>query len=545
MGECFVRFYREKVKNTWKIAFFSAFIIGFLIHIYKFTNTLLVADSLYNFYSTQDMLASGRWFLSIACAPSSYFDLPWVTGLLSLFYMGIAAAAIAEVFEMKNPCLIAVSSGILVSMPSIYATFGYGFTADGYMLAMLLSSLSVCLTKISRLHTKKAPLYMVLSAVCICLSCGIYQAYISFSFILAVCYFIMELLENRHTTKEQLNWIGAQVIIYVAALAAYFVIWKLRMHLEGVVPTTYQGVSNIGTMPYGGILNTVIKCIKSFIFYIVEWNFLRFGITRWLVLNVICVAAFGIGLLVAVLKSGCIKRKLQLVLLVLCLISIPFGCYVLLFTTDIVYYHAIMLQSFAVLFLFIGVLWERWGAKNHSTVVFLLLCVYVFNNGIMANTYYKFLDQSLRRTQAVATEINTRIHLLDDGSIKYVALIGSLDDFSDEEMRRSELMRDLGAWKKVSRTVFAPEFLYYFTDFNLSYYRENDIPYPIMEYRSTEIPAPADWEFRFPLLSLDREDALIATEEFQQMPIWPAAGSVKVFDDTIVVKLDHKQPQPD
>ena len=101
MGECFVRFYREKVKNTWKIAFFSAFIIGFLIHIYKFTNTLLVADSLYNFYSTQDMLASGRWFLSIACAPSSYFDLPWVTGLLSLFYMGIAAAAIAEVFEMN------------------------------------------------------------------------------------------------------------------------------------------------------------------------------------------------------------------------------------------------------------------------------------------------------------------------------------------------------------------------------------------------------------------------------------------------------------
>ena len=76
MGTELLTFYREKIKNTWKIAFYSAFFIGLLVHIYKFTNLLPNHDSLYNFYSSQNMVASGRWFLSIACSLGSYFDLP-------------------------------------------------------------------------------------------------------------------------------------------------------------------------------------------------------------------------------------------------------------------------------------------------------------------------------------------------------------------------------------------------------------------------------------------------------------------------------------
>ena len=147
MGECFIRFYQNKVKKSWKIAFVSAFVLGLLIHLYKLTNVLLVSDSLYNFYSSQNMVASGRWFLSAACALGSYFDLPWLNGVLSLLFMSLAAVAVTEVFEMENPCLIAVSSGILVSVPSVYATMGFSFTSDGYMLAMFLAALGVVFPK--------------------------------------------------------------------------------------------------------------------------------------------------------------------------------------------------------------------------------------------------------------------------------------------------------------------------------------------------------------------------------------------------------------
>ena len=130
MGSEILTFYQEKIKKEWKIAFWSAFVIGLMVHIYKFTNLLPNHDSLYNFYSTQNMAASGRWFLSIACGFGSYFDLPWVNGILSLFFMGLTAAMVAEVFRMKNPVLIVLSSGLQVSFPAITATMSYEFTAD-------------------------------------------------------------------------------------------------------------------------------------------------------------------------------------------------------------------------------------------------------------------------------------------------------------------------------------------------------------------------------------------------------------------------------
>ena len=71
MGSEILAFYENKVKKSWKTAFYSAFFIGLLVHIYKFTNLLPNADALYNFYSNQNMTASGRWFLSIACGFSS------------------------------------------------------------------------------------------------------------------------------------------------------------------------------------------------------------------------------------------------------------------------------------------------------------------------------------------------------------------------------------------------------------------------------------------------------------------------------------------
>ena len=178
MGSELISFYQNKIKKTWKLAFFSAFVLGLLVHLYKFTNLLPNADALYNFYSNQNMAASGRWFLSIACGLSSYFDLPWVNGLLSLVFMGLTSAMVAEVFRMKNPVLILLSSGLLVSFPAVTATLSYEFTADGYMLAMALAAFSVCLTRmeyIGKAHWKK----LVFSGICICLCCGIYQAYVT------------------------------------------------------------------------------------------------------------------------------------------------------------------------------------------------------------------------------------------------------------------------------------------------------------------------------------------------------------------------------
>jgi len=537
MGAELLTFYNEKLKKSWKTAFWSAFVIGLLVHLYKFTNLLPNHDSLYNFYSSQNMVASGRWFLSIACGFSSYFDLPWIIGLLSLVFMGLTAAIMAEVFRMENPVLIVLSSGLLVSFPAITATMAYEFTADGYMIAMALAALSVCLTRMEYIGKQHWP-KMVLSAVCICLSCGIYQAYVSFAFVLAVCYFMTEILENRREEKLYFKWIGTQVVIYIAALAGYYGIWKIFLSVSGFAASGYQGIDQAGVMGVSALAGAFMKIIRDFIRFFLEWNILEHGVTVYSVLNILFLLSFAFGLLTAVCKSGIWKRKIHLLLLFLCTASLPVGCYIWYLSSPDVFYHALMLQSVCLLFILTAVLFDRWVRPLLSNLALVLLVAIVINNAITANMYYNFMQQSFEVTRAVAAELSTRIHLLDDGQVKYVAIYGGLGDYGQEDHFAHDKLRQLGGWKTVNRTVLSPMFLSLYTDFDLSYYRMNGLEYPLVE-NEPNIPAPFDWEFRFPVLSAEDSLALAQTEQVRSMPIWPARDSVQVIGDTVVVKLSE------
>lgn len=537
MGSEILAFYREKLKKEWKLAFYSAFVMGLLVHLYKFTNLLPNHDSLYNFYSSQNMVASGRWFLSIACGFSSWFDLPWVNGLLSLVFMGLTAAMVAEVFRMKNPVLILLSSGLQVSFPAITATMAYEFTADGYMIAMALAALSVCLTRMEYID-RKHWLKMVLSAVCICLCCGIYQAYVSFAFVLAVCYFMLELLENRREEKLYWKWIGTQIMVYIGALAAYYVIWKLCLSVQGFSASTYQGIDRVGVMRAGGILSGFGKILRDFVRFFLEWNILDHGVTVYSVLNILFLICFAAGMIVAVFKSGILKRKGHLVLLILCLAALPVGCYIWYLTSPDVYYHALMLQSVCLLYVLTAVICDRWLRPERINLVLVILLAVVFNNSVTANLYYNYMDQCFKKTQAAAIELSTRVHLLDDGTIKYVAILGGLGGWDQEAHFNQEQLRQLGGWKTVNKTILSPMFLSLYTDFGLSYYQTNGIAYPVVE-NEPNIPAPNDWEFRFPLLRAEEAAALSQTEQVKSMPIWPARDSVQVIGDTVVVKLSE------
>ena len=539
MGTDILAFYRNKIKDSWKLAFSSAFLIGLIVHMYRFTNVLPNHDSVYNFYSSQNMVGSGRWFLGIACAFSSYFDLPWVIGLFSLAFMGITAAILAEVFRMKNPVLIVVSSGLLVTFPAITATFFYEFTADGYMLAMALAALSVYLSKLEFIARKHWP-KLVLSAVCICLSCAIYQAYVSFAFILAVCYFMTELLENKADEKTCCKWIGLQILIYGLALAAYYLIWQICLRVAGISSSTYMGMDTAGISGVSQIVQGAVSAVKYFVRFFLEWNFLRYGLTVYSALNILFLTGFAAVLVYALFKSGCVKRKLPLALVLLCVVSIPFGCCIWTFVSPAITYRTLMLQSVCILFIFLGVLCDRWisGKKLWSSLILLLLTATVFNNSLAANMCYNYMHQCYEKTYADAVELNTRVHLLDDGTIRYVAIYGELDTWAQEDFFDHSKLRQLGGWKYMDLTILSPQFLSLYTDFSLSYYRINGLEYPVVE-NEPNIPAPYDWEFRFPSLPKDQMETLAGTQQVQDMPVWPARDSVQVIGDTVVIKLSE------
>ena len=422
MGENLIVYYKEKIPKSLKIAFYSTLIIGLFAHFYKFSNTLLNHDSVYNFYSNQNVMGSGRWFLSLACGISSYFDLPWINGILSILYIAISMMIIVKLFEIKNPVLIILCSGLLVTSPSITETFFFEFTADGYMLALLFSSIAVYLSRINQNNL----LLNCISCLLLCLSCGIYQAYVSFALVLAILYFSYELFQNRYSKNEYLDWIKRQVIIFIIALLVYYVIWKLCLFIFNIPVNNYQGIDKVGQINISMLFNGFIKSIKNILLYFLQWNVFEHGFSTYSVLNIIFFCTLVIGLGTTIKESEIYKNKLNFFLLVLCALAfIPFAC-MWNFVSDSVGYRPMMLTCLSLLFIFTAIIYEKYSNINTSNIIGLLMALIIFNNVIIANISYFYMELCNQKTYAESIEMMSDIRYLEnDNEIEKIAIIGN------------------------------------------------------------------------------------------------------------------------
>ena len=80
-----------------------------------------------------------------SCGISSFYNLPWVNGLLALVFLGLTAVVITELFSIRKPLAAALAGAVLASFPAVTGTFVFVYTIDGYMIALFLSCLAVLL----------------------------------------------------------------------------------------------------------------------------------------------------------------------------------------------------------------------------------------------------------------------------------------------------------------------------------------------------------------------------------------------------------------
>lgn len=541
MGEYFMCIYREKVKRTWKIAFFAAILAGLFVHMYKFTNFIPNHDSLYNFYADQNMIASGRWFLMVSCALSSFFDLPWLTGVFSLINIGLTAVLLVEIFEMENPFLIFLTGCLLTVFPAVTDTMTFSFTADGYMLAMALAAFSVYVFRIEHLASKIRP---VISMLCICLACAIYQAYVSFALIIAVFYLMTVLLDNRSDLRQIFTWMRKMIVASIGAMVLYYVVWKLTMKLQMVDPVSYRGIDQVGSISLHTLLNAIFLSVRTFLVFILDRNIVEHGITIYSVINILVVLAAICGICCAVINSKLMHRKVQLLLFVLCIASIPFVCCLWFFASPGVSYSPRMLQSCAVIYIWVCVVYDRWVKVKYRDVATVLILVFILNCSLMANTTYLLQERCCQRSYATAAEMASRIHMVDDGTAKDVLIIGTGQNWKQEDYIDEKKLGCLGPlrdsvnYSLMNEEYVAIPFLAQFTEFNLSYYSENGLELPLFD-AVVGAPVSGGWELHFPAADEAVKRDILSSDVFAEMGIWPSADSVVQIGDTIVINLGN------
>lgn len=515
MGKEWIAFYRERVKPSWKIAFFSVILAGLLVHLYKFTNYLPDRDSLLNIYHDQNILASGRWLLSLACGISSYFDLPLVNGLLSLLYMGVTMVLITELLGLENPVLIALCGGLLAAFPGTTETFFYAYTADGYFLAMALATLAVYLT---RMGQRSLRAYLAAGA-CLVASCAIYQSYISFALVLALCHFCWEILENRRTNRDCLAWAGKQAVLYLLSMAVYYGIWKLLMALTQTHVNDYQGISEIGVNLLPTFLSGLPTAIKAVAAFFLQWNVLKQGFTPYVVLNLLFLAG-AVGIFVAaVVRSGIARRRWQLGLLVLALAAmVPASC-IWSFASAQILYRPMMLMCLVLVYMLVFSLFDRWAKPRWANLAAVLALAIAFNFGLIANISYHYLTRNYERTYAQGLQMALDIRQLQQTE--------EFDRFAvsgDTWLEGKLAAYDYEAGKQTPASGIGILSRYLYDDLLFDHDR---ITAFLTEYLGVDLEI-ASWTD-----SLQEKAAPL----LEDMPRWPESGSMTVIDGTLIIKI--------
>lgn len=498
-----------------KLAFLSTFISGFLCHLYIFTNSMYNNDDIRYLYVTFDKPELGRWLQTYAAGISSYFSLPVVNGILGLFWLSLASMVLVKIFDLKNRLFIVMTGALLAVFPSVATIYSYMFAADPFFLACLLSILAAYL--VTRNGRKYA---WIGGAALLCCSVGIYQAYLPFTLLLMLLYFMLMLLQPaKYDDKTVISAIPRYLIMLACGMGAYYVFMQLTLRLKHITLSDYQGIGESTFPGIGEIKGRILRTFTDFYEFFKPSQVLTFN--RWMqAAALICLLLLAVFFFTLYGKNRVYKSWLRNVLLVLCIICIPICTNVIYLISDGVTYHMLMRHVWCLLFMAVLIFCESTAPSLHLNTAKLLewgaalaALVIIWNYILLNNIAYFNMNFRYEKTYALCLKIVDRLEQQEDyDDDRPIAFIGRYS--KTYRMDASEELLDPMTGMKGPRV---------FMDSSRAFL-------PFMQNCLGE---------DITIATPEQEEAIRATEEFQSMPRFPHDGSIRIINDITVVKLNE------
>jgi hypothetical protein len=397
------------IKKQWKAAALSAWVIGLLIHLPIMVSDIPNHDGLASMYFDQNMITSGRWFLSVACGLSSYYALPWLNGLLSVFFLGLVSIALTEFMEIRRPLAAGVIGGLTVSFPVLASNFAYVYTMDGYMLGLLLAVLAV-------LSVKKTSWGFLWGGVCLAFSLGIYQSYLPVTMLLALYGILTGAIgPGRHRMHKRITGAALRYAsMGFVGLVLYYGILQILLWIQGKELASYQGISGMdqsGAITYN-IGDNIIRTYTDFMkFSIYDKILLPNGLAVFAMLILLIGAAYVLIRQIAVKKWW--KSPWFYGIMITAMILIPPCANVILIISPEVSYHIMMRYQWVLLPILLVAFSERYGYGKFRNIMRMIIPiaagVLIFCYGIVDNIAYSNLEKRYEKTYAYCLRLLDRM----------------------------------------------------------------------------------------------------------------------------------------
>ena len=425
----------SKISKEFRLAFLSACFIGVIIHLYAFSNLLINHDGIVSLWSENEHLASGRWALHFFSCFSGSYELPVVIGLLSILALAVSAGLTVRVLRLTHPVAIVLTAGLLVSFPVTACIFSYLFTADAYFIALLLTSLTAYVAQyIDAAGKRSTRLVLVLiSAVCLAVSSGIYQAFIGYAVGLLLFDCILRLLE-RAPVRQVIKTGVRYLLIILLGLVLYVIVLQILLRVRHVELTTYRNMDQAFSFSPRAYLAAIPSIYRDFWRYF--W-YVQYFDGKWIAiprLILICSATLGCTSLAACRREEAFPVRLFLVLsgVILTPLAVSFISVITRNTGiyELMQYSYILIYIFAVKLAELcgkSLIPEPFRAQRAVALVSLLLCgAFIWNSLCITNKVYLRMQICMENTTAWANRIVTQIEALPGYTPETpVAFVGS------------------------------------------------------------------------------------------------------------------------
>ncbi len=511
----FGKFSKDDVKTAKRIGFsglFGMLASYFYWMITGYSGPDAVIEGVYVYTAEEIARGSGRW---MACYLNGFFSnllIPSVIIFVYCLLVGISAYLICKMLKIRAAYLQVMLTLVMICSRTVIRQFSYLQMGVVYAFAFFMSVLAVYLIR------KLKVIPAIIGVIAMTLMLGSYQSYIGSVATLAFILLIFDIFTGEKYKTAFLRFLFTAV---GGALAAGLdiVCAKVDAKIHGVA--LFERVSEFSVSVIFKHLGFSLKYA-----YTALLSFLRLKTFSWdKMLMVIAVSLLVFTVLAAfkLFKEKEIARALIVVCSVF-LLPLFLNVCVILFPTNGIY--EVMQYHYVLVFALLAAMYEflpladmlanivRWLSL---AVTVLLICTLILSSNATAICY----KLAYEATAEQATLMLSRVYALDgfvkdETKIVIADIISYQDTYDNYRVLFSHAVPDSGPvfWAGRYGTTTS-RYLYF------------------KKYLGIDPGRLSDAEF----------GAVVSSPEFEDMPLWPEAGSVRMINGYAVIKNSLAPPE--
>ncbi len=507
----FLRLYK-KIPAHILLTFVSALAFGLVTHLYMLTNKLPNHDDIGHLFGSDYGAASGRWLLPFVLRIHGSFSLPWLIGLLALVFLGLSACLTVSVLRIRRPLGCILTAALMVSFPSVAATFAYMFSADAYFFSLLLA----CLAGFLACKFRWGWVFAILPLT---LSMGIYQSYFGVAAVLMVGALIFETLDGKLPLPRLFLRALGFVISLGVSMGLYLAISKLASRATGLVD--YMGISGMGKLPLAQLPELLVRAYgEYFLFFLRNQSTAHAFFMKYLFVLAVLASLY---LLVFILRQRKLK-PLSILFFLLLLLAYPLAGGLIVLMAPETSAHLLMLYGLLYILLLPLALMEyahpraekvggfhRFALAASSWLVVLTLAASAYCYAVYSNEVYLKMQLSYEQTVAFSTRLLSAVEQTE-GYVPDmpIVLVGTSEESAAlaPELNRISMIGALNMNALINSYTNGLFLQRYLGISNEVFNNDTDIAQEFDDFY-----------------------------EVIEMPVYPAQGSIRIIDDYAVVRL--------